>query len=53
MSDLDHELTRAGATVMFSEVTEVRDAIHLLTARALTADVARDLVREIAWYDAS
>ena len=25
-------LVRAGATVMFSEVTEVRDAIHLLTA---------------------
>jgi galactarate dehydratase len=45
-------LVRAGATVMFSEVTEVRDAIHLLTARAATADVARDLVREMAWYDA-
>ena len=29
-------LVRAGATVMFSEVTEVRDAIHLLTARAAT-----------------
>ncbi len=27
-------LVRAGATVMFSEVTEVRDVIHLLTARA-------------------
>ena len=27
-------LVRAGATVMFSEVTEVRDAIHLLTPRA-------------------
>jgi galactarate dehydratase len=45
-------LVRAGATVMFSEVTEVRDAIHLLTARAATEDVARDLVREMAWYDA-
>jgi len=29
-------LVRAGATVMFSEVTEVRDAAHLLTARAAT-----------------
>ena len=29
-------LVRAGATVMFSEVTEVRDAIHLLTPRAAT-----------------
>jgi galactarate dehydratase len=42
---------RAGATVLFSEVTEVRDAIHLLTARAATPQVARDLVREMRWYD--
>jgi galactarate dehydratase len=45
-------LVRAGATVMFSEVTEVRDAIHLLTARAANTQVAQDLVREMAWYDA-
>src|SRR5689334_7171917 len=44
-------LVRAGATVMFSEVTEVRDAIHLLTPRAATEDVARALIREMAWYD--
>jgi galactarate dehydratase len=44
-------LVRAGATVMFSEVTEVRDAIHLLTARAANEQVARDLIREMAWYD--
>ena len=44
-------LVRAGATVMFSEVTEVRDAIHLLTARAASAQVAQDLIREMAWYD--
>lgn len=44
-------LVRAGATVMFSEVTEVRDAIHLLTERAANVQVARDLVREMAWYD--
>jgi len=44
-------LVRAGATVMFSEVTEVRDAIHLLTARAADEGVARDLIREMAWYD--
>src|SRR5213079_3685271 len=44
-------LVRAGATVMFSEVTEVRDAIHLLTPRAATRDVARDLIREMRWYD--
>jgi galactarate dehydratase len=44
-------LVRAGATVMFSEVTEVRDAIHLLTPRAVTRDVAEALVREMRWYD--
>ena len=44
-------LVRAGATVMFSEVTEVRDAVHLLTPRAINADVGRDLVREMRWYD--
>ncbi len=44
-------LVRAGATVMFSEVTEVRDAAHLLTARAATPEIARDFVREMAWYD--
>jgi galactarate dehydratase len=45
-------LVRAGGTVMFSEVTEVRDGIHLLTARAADNEVADALVREMAWYDA-
>jgi galactarate dehydratase len=44
-------LVRAGATVMFSEVTEVRDAVHLLTPRAINKDVARALIREMKWYD--
>ncbi|HZR27770.1 MAG TPA: galactarate dehydratase [Terriglobales bacterium] len=44
-------LVRAGATVMFSEVTEVRDAVHLLTPRAVSEDVARALIREMKWYD--
>jgi len=44
-------LVRAGATVMFSEVTEVRDAIHLLTPRCATTEVAKDLIREMRWYD--
>ena len=44
-------LVRAGATVLFSEVTEVRDAVHLLTPRAATPDVARALIREMRWYD--
>ena len=45
-------LVRAGATVMFSEVTEVRDGIDLLTERAATPEVADAMVREMAWYDA-
>lgn len=44
-------LVRAGATVMFSEVTEVRDAAHLITARAATPEIARAFLREMAWYD--
>lgn len=44
-------LVRAGATVLFSEVTEVRDAIHLLTPRAVNESVARDLIRQMRWYD--
>ena len=44
-------LVRAGAKVLFSEVTEVRDAIHLLVRRCASQDVARALVREMAWYD--
>ncbi|HEY8708792.1 MAG TPA: galactarate dehydratase, partial [Burkholderiaceae bacterium] len=45
-------LVRAGASVMFSETTEVRDAIDQLTSRATTPEVAQALVREMAWYDA-
>jgi len=45
-------LVRAGATVMFSEVTEVRDAIDQLTARATDDEVAEAIIRQIAWYDA-
>ncbi|MGD0500156.1 MAG: galactarate dehydratase [Bryobacteraceae bacterium] len=44
-------LVRAGGTVMFSEVTEVRDAIHLLTPRAINEEVGRALIREMKWYD--
>ncbi|MDQ0081984.1 galactarate dehydratase [Variovorax boronicumulans] len=45
-------LVRAGATVMFSEVTEVRDGIDQLTSRASTPEVAEAMIREMAWYDA-
>lgn len=45
-------LVRAGATVMFSETTEVRDGIAQLTARASTPQVAQAMIREMKWYDA-
>jgi galactarate dehydratase len=44
-------LVRAGASVMFSETTEVRDGIAQLTARAATPDIAQAMIREMAWYD--
>jgi galactarate dehydratase len=44
-------LVRAGASVMFSEVTEVRDGIDQLTSRATTPEVAQAMIREMAWYD--
>ena len=49
MADL---LVQAGATVMFSENTEVRDAVEQLTARAATPEIAQAIVRELGWYDA-
>jgi len=45
-------LVRAGASVMFSENTEVRDGIDQLTSRASTPEVAAAMIREMAWYDA-
>ncbi|HET7862804.1 MAG TPA: galactarate dehydratase [Burkholderiaceae bacterium] len=45
-------LVRAGASVMFSETTEVRDGIDQLTARASTPEVAERMIQEMAWYDA-
>src|SRR5262249_48636944 len=44
-------LVRAGATGVFSAVTEVRDAGHLLAPRPATPEVAPDLIREMRWYD--
>jgi galactarate dehydratase len=44
-------LVRAGATVMFSEVTEVRDGVAQLTARAANGEVAQAIIREMQWYD--
>lgn len=45
-------LVRAGASVMFSEITEVRDGIDQLTARASSSEVAQAIIEQMAWYDA-
>jgi galactarate dehydratase len=44
-------LVRAGASIMFSETTEVRDAVAQLSSRAATPQIAEAIVREMSWYD--
>lgn len=44
-------VVRAGGSVMFSEVTEVRDAVHLMIPRAINTSVGRALINEMKWYD--
>lgn len=44
-------LVQGGATVLFSEVTEVRDGVHLIAERCVSAEVRDKLAREMRWYD--
>ena len=44
-------LVRGGATVLFSEITEVRDGVQLLAARCRDAETCRKLAQEMRWYD--
>lgn len=44
-------LVKGGATVLFSEVTEVRDGVYLLARRCVDETVGRKLCEEMAWYD--
>lgn len=44
-------LVKGGATVLFSEVTEVRDGVHLLAARCRDAETRDRLAVEMRWYD--
>lgn len=44
-------IVRAGGSVMFSEVTEVRDAVHLLVPRTSDSEVSKALLNEMKWYD--
>lgn len=44
-------LVRGGGTVMFSEVTEVRDGVHMLAERCADAYTRDRLAEEMKWYD--
>src|SRR3954453_4629270 len=44
-------LVNAGATVMFSEVTEVRDGVHIIAERCVNEEVGKKLAEEMKWYD--
>ena len=44
-------LVAGGATVLFSEVTEVRDGVHLIAERCVSAEVRDKLASEMRWYD--
>lgn len=44
-------LVKGGATVMFSEVTEVRDGVHFIAERCINESIGRKLVAEMKWYD--
>lgn len=44
-------LVKGGASVMFSEVTEVRDGVHLLSERCVSKEVSDKLKEEMLWYD--
>ncbi|MBO4279464.1 MAG: UxaA family hydrolase [bacterium] len=44
-------LAAGGATVLFSEVTEVRDGVHILAERCKDRKTVEKLKKEISWYD--
>lgn len=44
-------LVKGGATVLFSEVTEVRDGVHLLAERCRDEATRDRLAAEMKWYD--
>lgn len=44
-------LVSAGGTVMFSEVTEVRDGVQYIAERCVSKEVCDKLASEMKWYD--
>ena len=45
-------LVRAGGTVLFPEVTEVRDGVQYLSERCESWELSQKLGQEMKWYDA-
>ncbi len=45
-------VVRSGGTAFFSEITEVRDGIDQLVAKAATPEIGQQLIDCMAWYDA-
>ena len=44
-------IVKGGGTVMFSEVTEVRDGVQMLSARCPSEQIRDRLAQEMKWYD--
>ena len=44
-------IVSGGGTVMFSEVTEVRDGVQFIAQRCINEAVGQRLVEEMKWYD--
>lgn len=44
-------LSKGGATCLFSEVTEVRDAVYIIANRYQDDETVEKLKKEIGWYD--
>ena len=44
-------IVSGGGTVLFSEVTEVRDGVQFIAERCINEEVGRRLVEEMKWYD--
>ncbi|MBQ6986902.1 MAG: UxaA family hydrolase [Oscillibacter sp.] len=44
-------IVSGGGTVLFSEVTEVRDGVQFIAQRCVDEEVGRRLAEEMRWYD--
>ena len=45
------EIVRQGGTIVLGETTEVYGAEHLLARRAINAEVGRDLIARVRWWE--